>query len=196
MFYLIGTGKAIKDAVRENGLDPALIEETKRFKNASYPSLMLAMGLVMATFILGGGVATGSVPAWVHHVLFYLAVLVQLYALRIEWRVLGENERLMADVDRRLATAASPGGPAPDDGPELPLHRPGPDPAAVARGLPPRVGPRLGGRLVRRPHGPRPRRVSLNPLRHFDLLGCWLFPALLLTFGWPLFRLGTLDSAC
>jgi len=108
MFYLIGTGKAIKDAVRENGLDPALIEETKRFKNASYPSLMLAMGLVMATFILGGGVATGSVPAWVHHVLFYAAVLVQAYALRIEWRVLGENERLMVDVDRRLATAASP----------------------------------------------------------------------------------------
>jgi 4-hydroxybenzoate polyprenyltransferase len=108
MFYLIGTGKAIKDAVRENGLDPAIIEETKRFKNASYPSLMLAMGLVMATFILGGGVATGSVPAWVHHVLFYAAVLVQAYALRIEWRVLGENERLMVDVDRRLATAASP----------------------------------------------------------------------------------------
>ena len=35
MFYLIGTGKAIKEAVNENGLEPALIEETKRFKNAS-----------------------------------------------------------------------------------------------------------------------------------------------------------------
>src|SRR3954469_17990722 len=58
MFYLIGTGKAIKDAVKERGLDPAFIEETKRFKNQSYPWLMLAMGLVMATFILGGGVAT------------------------------------------------------------------------------------------------------------------------------------------
>jgi Zn-dependent protease len=33
-------------------------------------------------------------------------------------------------------------------------------------------------------------RVSLNPLRHFDLLGSWLFPALLLTFGWPLFGWG------
>ena len=108
MFYLIGTGKAIKDAVKENGLESALIEETKRFKNESYPSLMLAMGLVMATFILGGGVATGSVPSWIHHALFYSAVFVQVYSLRIEWRVLGENERLMVDVDRRLATAASP----------------------------------------------------------------------------------------
>ena len=108
MFYLIGTGKAIKEAVKENGLEQGIVEETKRFKNASYPSMMLAMGLVMATFILGGGVATGSVPSWVHHALFYAAVLVQVYSLRIEWRVLGENERLMADVDRRLATAASP----------------------------------------------------------------------------------------
>jgi len=112
MFYLIGTGKAIKEAVKENGLErevaDVIIEETKRFKNESYPSLMLAMGLVMATFILGGGVATGSVPSWIHHALFYAAVFVQLYSLRIEWRVLGENERLMVDVDRRLATAASP----------------------------------------------------------------------------------------
>jgi Zn-dependent protease len=33
-------------------------------------------------------------------------------------------------------------------------------------------------------------RVSLNPLRHFDLLGSWLFPSLLLVFGWPLFGWG------
>ena len=109
MFYLIGTGKAIKDAVRDHGLDPAFAEETKRFKNASYPWLMLAMALVMATFILGGGVATGFVPSWVHHVLFYAAIPAQGYALWIERRILGDNERLMADVDRRLvAAAASP----------------------------------------------------------------------------------------
>jgi len=105
MFYLIGTGKAIKDAVRENGLDPAIIEETKRFKNESYPSLMLAMALVMATFIVGGGVATGSISRWIHHVLFYLAVGSQLYALWKERRALTENERLMESVDRRLAAS-------------------------------------------------------------------------------------------
>jgi hypothetical protein len=108
MFYLIGTGKAIKDAVRANELDPAFVEATKRFKNLSYPWLMLAMALVMATFILGGGVATHSVPSWVHHALFYAAVLVQGYTLWIERRVLIDNERLMADVDRLLAAAPSP----------------------------------------------------------------------------------------
>lgn len=110
MFYLIGTGKAIKDAVREHGLDPAFAEETKRFKNASYPWLMLALALVMATFVLGGGVYMGSLPSWLHSVLFYVAVPAQGYALWIEQRVLTDNERLMADVDRRLAAASMPAG--------------------------------------------------------------------------------------
>jgi hypothetical protein len=112
MFYLIGTGKAIKQAVAEHGLDPSLIEETKRFKNESYPSLMLAMGLAMATFILGGGAATGSLPVWVHHALFWAALVVQARTLWIEKRVLEANERLMANIDRRLASPAPKGSRA------------------------------------------------------------------------------------
>lgn len=102
MFYLIGTGKAIKEAVAEHSLEPDLIEETKRFKNRSYPSLMLAMGLAMATFILGGGAATNSLPAWIHHALFWATLLVQARTLWIEKGVLDANEKLMADIDRRL----------------------------------------------------------------------------------------------
>ncbi len=105
MFYLIGTGKAIKDAVNENRLDPDLIEQTKAYKNKSYPPLMLAMGLAMATFILGGGAATGTLPVWIHHVLFWAALAAQLRTLWIEKGVLEANERLMADIDRRLAPA-------------------------------------------------------------------------------------------
>lgn len=103
MFYLIGTGKAIKEAVAEHGLEAALVEETKEFKNRSYPSLMLAMGLVMAVFVLGGGVYTRHVPAWVHHGLFYLALVAQIRSLWIEQGVLAENDALMASIDRRLA---------------------------------------------------------------------------------------------
>ncbi len=110
MFYLIGTGKAIKDAVKENGLPADMIEATKRYKNRSYPMLMLALGLAMATFILGGGVATGSIPNWIHHALFYATLLAQGRALQLEGQVLVENERLMADINRRLATHAAAAG--------------------------------------------------------------------------------------
>lgn len=104
MFYLIGTGKAIKEAVAEHSLEPALIEETKRFKNRSYPSLMLAMGLAMATFILGGGAATNSLPSWIHHGLFWATLLVQGRTLLIEKEVLEQNEKLMTDIDRRVSS--------------------------------------------------------------------------------------------
>jgi 4-hydroxybenzoate polyprenyltransferase len=105
MFYLIGTGKAIKDAVKEHGLEESIVEATKAYKNRSYPMLMLALGLAMATFILGGGVATGTVPNWIHHVLFYATLAAQGRALQLEHHVLVENERLMASVNRRLAAA-------------------------------------------------------------------------------------------
>ena len=106
MFYLIGTGRAIKDAVRESGLPGELVERTKAFKSRSSPALMLALLLAMATFILGGGVYTGAVPTWVHHGLFWVTAAVQVWALRVEQQVLGENDRLMVEVDRRVAAPA------------------------------------------------------------------------------------------
>lgn len=103
MFYLIGTGRAIKEAVQENHLEADLIEETKKFKSASYPWLMLAVGLVIATFVVGAGVYTNVLPRWVHHTLFYLTAVVQGWTLVLEGRVLVANERLMNDIDRRIA---------------------------------------------------------------------------------------------
>ena len=74
--------------------------------------LMLAMGLVMTVFIIGGGVYTRFIPAWIHHGLFYLAVLVQLRTLAIERAVLVENDRLMTSIDRTIAAGDSAAGAA------------------------------------------------------------------------------------
>ena len=102
MFYLIGTGKAIREAVNENDLEPDLIERTKEFKNRSYGWLMLAMGVTMAAFILGGGVYTRAIPAWIHHTLFFIALLTQVKTVILERAVLVENDALMASIDQRL----------------------------------------------------------------------------------------------
>ncbi len=105
MFYLIGTGKAIKDAVAENGLEAEIVNRTKRFKALTSGWSMLAMLLAMAVFILGGGVYTGAVPRWVHHWLFYLALMVQSWTLVRQTRVLAANDRLMAEINQRLGAA-------------------------------------------------------------------------------------------
>jgi 4-hydroxybenzoate polyprenyltransferase len=106
LFYLIGTGKAIKEAVAENGLEPELVAATRRFKQRSSGWGMLAMLLAMATMVLGGGVLAGAVPRWLHHALFYVAALVQVVTLVREHAVLAANDSLMASIDRRLQAAA------------------------------------------------------------------------------------------
>jgi hypothetical protein len=111
MFYLIGTGKAIKEAVAREGLAVELVEETKALKNRSYPWLMLAMVLAMATFILGGGVDTGALPAWLHQAMFFITLLVQLRTLWIEHLVLLDNNALMVRVHGLAAVSSAQ--PAP-----------------------------------------------------------------------------------
>jgi len=104
LFYLIGTGKAIREAVAEYRLDPNLVAETRRFKQLSSGPLTFAMLVAMALFVVGGGVYTGAVPVWVHHTLFWAALVTQAFAMRREARVLAANERLMASINRLLET--------------------------------------------------------------------------------------------
>ncbi len=110
LFYLIGTGKALKDAVAEHGLESEIVERTKDFKRRSSGLLTLAMLLAMATFVVGGGVATAAIESWVHHTLFLLAAAVQVWALWVEAQVLTENERLLRSVDSRLKRRAGEEG--------------------------------------------------------------------------------------
>ena len=49
---------------------------------------------------------------WVHHALFWAAVVAQGVALWSEWRGLAANERLLGEVDRRLAAAPESAEPA------------------------------------------------------------------------------------
>jgi hypothetical protein len=107
MFYLIGTGKAIKQVVADEGLSLELVEETKTLKNRCYPSLMLAMALAMATFILGGGVDTGAIPGWFHQVMFLITLFVQVRTLWIEHLVLLDNRALMARVEGLAAVSST-----------------------------------------------------------------------------------------
>ncbi len=106
LFYLIGTGKAIKEAVAGRRFAAGIVQSTRELKNRSYPPLLLATLLVMATFIVGGGVFVGVLPAWVHQGLFFAALAAQAWALAREGRVLGDNDRLIASLEGGLADPA------------------------------------------------------------------------------------------
>jgi hypothetical protein len=105
LLYLMGTGRAVQGAIRGQGLDPDLGRRTRRLKTFTYPLVLIAMILVLGAFVLGAAATANYIPASSHHVAFYIALAVQGAALWAEARVLRENERLLLDVDGRLAAA-------------------------------------------------------------------------------------------
>ncbi|HET9210014.1 MAG TPA: hypothetical protein VFR03_06435 [Thermoanaerobaculia bacterium] len=102
LFYLVGIGRAIRLTIQDLGLEPGLSEATRRFKRC-YPWLLLATAAALATFILGGFVATRALPRWTHHSLFFVTLALQVVALWLEGRALAGSEGLIGDVDRLAA---------------------------------------------------------------------------------------------
>lgn len=103
MFYFIGTGKAIKDVVRERGLDAGLLAETRRQNARASMWATGAIACLMCQFILGGGVHTGAVPRIVHEATFYLTLAVSGLAAAAEIRLLAQ-QNLLADRVSDLAS--------------------------------------------------------------------------------------------
>ena len=92
MFFFIGTGKELKEKSEK---DSAVLQKTRDFKSKVFPAAMWAMAAVMVTFIMGGGVAGGRTPRWLHDALAFLSVLMFARAYWIEIHAMDENARLM-----------------------------------------------------------------------------------------------------
>ncbi len=102
MFYLIGKGRAVRDAVEEAKLSRDFIGAVSRARKPVFSIATLAIVLTMATAILGGGVDTGAIPAGVHSILAFLAIASNLAAFHTELRALMGVARVVRDVDRAL----------------------------------------------------------------------------------------------
>jgi hypothetical protein len=109
MFYLIGKGKAVKDAIAEAGLsggsDPHYGSYYRRIATVRKPVFSmgtLAMGVTMAAAILGASVDTGVLPPLVHGAIAYGAVACNLAAIKTEIDALGESSRIVDEVNRLL----------------------------------------------------------------------------------------------
>ena len=92
MFFFIGTGKEIKDAAKQ---DAAVVQRTKTFKAKVFPAATYAMAALMITFIMGGGVATGKTPRWLHLTLAIVSVVLYARAYWVQLQAMTENASLM-----------------------------------------------------------------------------------------------------
>ena len=101
MFFMIATGVELKDLEREAGWGDSFRRRTIALKARMFPAVTLALALVIANFILGGGAHTRALPRWVHEGLAWTTLVVCLVALRREHQALGENNRLIAEAASR-----------------------------------------------------------------------------------------------
>ena len=101
MFFLIATGVELKDMEKARGWGDSFRRRTIAMKSQVFPAMTFALLLVIANFMLGAAAHTRAVPGWVHHATAWLTVLVCAVALQREYRVLGDNNRLIAEAASR-----------------------------------------------------------------------------------------------
>ena len=95
MFFFIGTGKEIKQKAKGEPDEASVVADTRRFKTSVFPAAFYSMMVLMATFILGGGVHRGSLPPWTHQLLSLASLIMYIRAYWLELRAMDANARLM-----------------------------------------------------------------------------------------------------
>lgn len=101
MFFLIATGVELKEMEKARGWGDSFRRRTVAMKSRVFPLMTTALLLVMANFILGAAVHTRALPRWVHAGTAWLTLATCLLTLHREYRVLGENNRLIAEAGSR-----------------------------------------------------------------------------------------------
>ena len=102
MFYLIGKGKAVKDAMAEGNLQGDFYQRIARVRKPVFSIATFAMMATMAAAILGASVDTGVLPPIVHAWIAYGAVAMNFAAVKIELDAIGESSRVVDEVNRLL----------------------------------------------------------------------------------------------
>jgi hypothetical protein len=102
MFYLLGKGKAVREAAAEGGLSTEFERRIAVLRKPVFSIGTLAMIVTMMTALVGASVDTGVVPAGIHGVLAYSCLALNLGALRVEIVALTESGRVVTEVNQLL----------------------------------------------------------------------------------------------
>jgi hypothetical protein len=87
-------------------LDPALVAPTRSFKTQAFPAALLAMLSVFAAALLGAAAVNYGVSPTYHHVMAWLAVVINGLVAATEYRAIDRNGRLIAQILAEINGAA------------------------------------------------------------------------------------------
>jgi hypothetical protein len=108
MFYLIGKGKAVKDALVEGGYpatDARYADFVKRISLARRPVFSvgsMAMVVTIVAAIMGAAVDVGSLPPILHALVAYGAIVGNLAAISAEVDAVRQSGKVVDEVDHLL----------------------------------------------------------------------------------------------
>ena len=104
MFYLIGKGKAVKDAMAEHSVAGDYYRRIAIARKPVFGIGTLAMAVTMVTAILGASVDTGVLPPIVHATIAYGAIAANLAAAKIEVAALIQSSRIVDEVNQQIGS--------------------------------------------------------------------------------------------
>jgi len=102
MFYLIGKGKAVKDAMAEHNVAGDYYRRIAAARKPVFSIATFAMLATMVAAILGASVDTHVLPPIVHGMLAYGAIACNLAALKIEVDALTASSRIVDEVNGKI----------------------------------------------------------------------------------------------
>jgi len=102
MFYLIGKGKSVKDAMAEHNVGGDYHRRIAAARKPVFSIGTLAVAVTMITAIIGASVDTGVLPPMVHAMIAYGAIFCNLAAVKIEIAALTTSSRIVDEVNRQI----------------------------------------------------------------------------------------------
>ena len=99
MFFFIGMGRQLKDKVKGAPDESEVRKATRALAMRVSPIATYAMAGLMITFIMGGGVASGKTPRWLHLTLSAATLVLYARAYWLEIQAMAKNAEL---IDRYL----------------------------------------------------------------------------------------------
>jgi uncharacterized protein (DUF1786 family) len=104
MFYLIGKGKAVKDAMAEHQLAGDYFRRIAAARKPVFSIATLAMMVTIVAAILGASVDTGVLPPIVHAMIAYGAIASNVAAIKLEIDALSASARVVDEVNRLIGS--------------------------------------------------------------------------------------------
>ena len=127
ILFMLVTGRVLRDAIRARRLPEQFLIDLNNFfsRKRAYPLAGLGAASIVAAGVLGySSRGFGISPIW-HWVIGLSAVLLNLWALQEEYKVLRENQRLVdraaAELDALDRAQEAAGVPLPPEPPAAPF---------------------------------------------------------------------------